>query len=88
LHGPGQDEKDKGSCRAEKAEAQVQSAQKQVKELGGRVKELQKEHDVLTELNSGLIVNQKAYRDKAVASDAACKEKDATIAVWPRSTCT
>jgi hypothetical protein len=69
-------------CRLEKAEAAAHSALKQGrKEVEGKLREVQKDQEVLSELNRGLISNQKVFKDKVVTLEAACKEKDETIAV-------
>jgi hypothetical protein len=49
--------------------------------LESKLQELKKENEVLSELNSSLISNQRTWKEKLAAADKVCAEKDATIQV-------
>lgn len=68
-------------CRSAKAEAEARSLQKTVSEITEQRQASQKELDVLTELNRGLISNQQTYKDMVSALQAEGKEQNATILV-------
>lgn len=62
------------------SEAQVQSAHKTAKkEYEGKLRDARKEADTLSELNKGLISNQKAWQDKVRELQSACDEKDRAV---------
>jgi predicted nucleic acid-binding Zn-ribbon protein len=68
-------------CRAADSEAHVRALTKSVRDIKQAAQDGKKELDVLTELNKGLIANQKVYKDKAAALQTEIAAKDETINV-------